>query len=198
MEPNMSRHAGPEGGEHYVLFDTAIGTCGVAWRAKGLTRVQLPERDRRGTEARLRASGAVACTGPAPDSVTRAIVALQRYFAGRETDLREVDLDLDGVSPFHRKVYETARSIGWGQTASYGMLAERVGAPGAARAVGQAMARNPVPIIVPCHRVIASERKLGGFSAFGGSVTKERLLALEGVRLAAPAPLLEPLERAQR
>ena len=75
------------------------------------------------------------------------------------------------------------------------MLAQQVGSPGAARAVGQAMARNPVPVIIPCHRVIASERKVGGFSAFGGTVTKERLLALEGVKLAAEAPLLEPLER---
>ena len=191
----MSRRGQPEPTEDYVLFDTAMGMCGVAWSRKGLTRLQLPERDTRSTRARLRAGAAVPCMGPAPPSVTRAIAALQRYFAGGVIDLRAVDLDLDRVSPFYRRVYDAARSIGWGQTTSYGMLAQQVGSPGAARAVGQAMARNPVPVIIPCHRVIASERKVGGFSAFGGTVTKERLLALEGVKLAAEAPLLEPLER---
>jgi methylated-DNA-[protein]-cysteine S-methyltransferase len=192
MESNMSRRGQARAREHYALFDTAIGPCGLAWSVKGLTRLQLPERDRRATEARLQAGSAVGCTEPVPESVTRAIVALQHYFEGRELDLRDVALDLDRVSPFHRRVYEAARSISWGQTASYGMLARQVGAPGAARAIGQALARNPMPIIIPCHRVIASGRKVGGFSAFGGAVTKARLLALEGIRLAAPAPLLEP------
>ena len=190
MEPNMSRRGPPETSEHYLLFDTAIGTCGVAWRGKGLMRLQLPERDRRATEMRLRAGSAVACAGPVPVSVTRAIAALQCYFAGRPIDLCTVDLDLDRVSPFHRRVYETARTIGWGQTTSYGMLARQVGAPGAARAVGQALARNPVPIIIPCHRVIASGHRVGGFSAFGGTATKERLLRLEGITLAAQKALL--------
>jgi methylated-DNA-[protein]-cysteine S-methyltransferase len=156
---------------------------------------ELPERDRRATEQRLRAGSAVACTGLAPASVTRAIAALQRYFAGGKIDLRDVELDLDRVSPFHRKVYEAARSIGWGQTTSYGKLARQVGAPGAARAVGQAMGRNPAPIIIPCHRVIASGHKVGGFSAFGGTVTKERLLVLEGINLAAQMALLPRNER---
>jgi methylated-DNA-[protein]-cysteine S-methyltransferase len=190
----MSRHEEPAASEHYVLFDTAIGTCGVAWSAKGLTRLQLPECDRRATEQRLRDGSAQAWMGPAPVPVTRAIVALQRYIAGCEIDFRNVELDLHRISPFHRRVYEAARGIGWGQTASYGMLARRVGAPGAARAVGQAMARNPVPIIIPCHRIIASGLKVGGFSAFGGVFTKERLLALEGVGLAAQV-LLPPLRQ---
>jgi methylated-DNA-[protein]-cysteine S-methyltransferase len=197
MEPNMSRRGPPETSEHYLLFDTAIGTCGAAWSGKGLTRLQLPERDRRATEMRLRAESAVACTGPMPVSVTRAIAALQCYFAGREIDFRTVDLDLDCVSPFHRRVYEAARTIGWGQTTSYGMLARQVGVPSAARAVGQALARNPVPVIIPCHRIIASGHKVGGFSAFGGTATKERLLRLEAITLPARMALL-PLAELQR
>jgi methylated-DNA-[protein]-cysteine S-methyltransferase len=109
-----------------------------------------------------------------------------------------VALDLTGVSPFHAQVYDAARAIAWGQTASYGELARRVGAPGAARAVGQAMGRNPVPIIIPCHRVLASGHKLGGFSAFGGAGTKQRLLALEGVSLGGDQPCLPGLPPERR
>ncbi len=95
-------------------------------------------------------------------------------------------LDLTGVSDFHRQIYEKARGIGWGETSTYGALARQAGFPDAARAVGQAMGRNPIPIIIPCHRVLASGRKVGGFSAFGGADTKQRLLALEGVELGEP------------
>jgi len=90
------------------------------------------------------------------------------------------------VPPFYVRVYEIARQIGWGETATYGELAARVGSPGAARGVGQALSRNPVAVIIPCHRILASGNKVGGFSAFGGSVSKERLLALEDVRLGVP------------
>ena len=90
------------------------------------------------------------------------------------------------MPPFYVRVYEIARQIGWGETATYGELAARVGSPGAARGVGQALSRNPVAVIIPCHRILASGNKVGGFSAFGGTVSKERLLALEGVRLGAP------------
>ena len=132
---------------------------------------------------------------PAP--VRSAIDALQRYFAGDTVDFCDIELDLSRDSPFHRSIYAVARTIPWGRTATYGSLARQVGEPGAARAIGQAMGRNPIPIIVPCHRVIASSGKLGGFSAHGGTATKERLLALEGIELAAMAPLL-PLMRADR
>ena len=108
---------------------------------------------------------------------------LERYFAGERIDFASVALDLGGVGPFHRAIYDATRSLGWGQTATYGDLARQAGSPGAARAVGQAMGHNPVPIIIPCHRVLAAGRKIGGFSAYGGALTKERLLALEGVHL---------------
>src|SRR5262249_55966531 len=105
-------------------------------------------------------------------------------------DFASVAVDLRGVGGFRRKVYEAARSIGWGQTASYGELARRMGAPRAARAVGQALGANSIPIIIPCHRIVASGGGIGGFSAFGGKRGKQRLLALEGVRLGEESPLL--------
>jgi methylated-DNA-[protein]-cysteine S-methyltransferase len=184
---------GPRQG--YRLFDTAFGVCGIAWSADGLIRLQLPERGIGATEARLRKDDTA---GPAlpPPPIAASIAALQRYFRGEMLDLSGVPVDLTGVSSFFAEIYRRAREVGWGATATYGDLAQRAGSPGAARAVGQAMARNPVPIVIPCHRVLASGRKIGGFSAFGGTVTKERLLALEGVSLLADAPLLAALEEA--
>lgn len=181
------------GQEHYALFDTEIGACGVAWSERGLTRLQLPEADRRATERRLQARAARPATTP-PPPVARAIAKVRQYLAGEAVDFTPVAVDLSGISPFHAQVYDAARALGWGETATYGEVARRVGAPGAARAVGQAMGRNPVPIIIPCHRVLAAGRKPGGFSAYGGVDTKARLLALEGVRLGKGQPSLPGLE----
>lgn len=167
--------------DDYCLFDTAIGPCGVAWSARELTRLQLPEADRAAAEKRLRAaSGSPAPTVP-PPSIREAIAAIQRYLAGERVDFSFVAIDLTRTDPFQRKVYEAARSLGWGQTTTYGALARLAGFPDGARAVGQALGRNPVPLIVPCHRILASGGRIGGFSAPGGAFTKERLLALEGV-----------------
>jgi methylated-DNA-[protein]-cysteine S-methyltransferase len=174
---------------HYCLFDTAIGACGIAWNERGLTRLQLPETDRSATERRLRASAAKASQG-APAEIDQLIAVIQDYMTGRSVDFTAVAIDLRDVEPFQRKVYEAARSIPWGQIASYGELARQTGSPGAARAVGHALSRNPVPVIIPCHRILAKGHRIGGFSAPGGTFTKERLLALEGVRIAAGTPLL--------
>jgi len=167
----------------YCLFDTAFGLCGVGWNEAGITRLQLPCADAGDTEGRLqRETGGAAAREPTRP-VAAVIADLQRYFTGRAIDFTPVRLDLAGASPASRRIYAAARAVGWGETTSYGALARRVGAPGAARAVGRAMATNPVPIIIPCHRVLASDGRLGGFSAFGGTVQKERLLILERVRL---------------
>jgi methylated-DNA-[protein]-cysteine S-methyltransferase len=105
-----------------------------------------------------------------------------------------LQLDLAGQGEFFRKIYDAARRISWGHTTTYGALAKEVGVgPEAARDVGQAMAKNPVPLIIPCHRVLAAGGKLGGFSAPGGSSTKERMLELEGIRLGAPPPAQQTL-----
>lgn len=170
-------------GDGYCLFDTAFGVCGVGWSETGLTRLQLPCADVADTEGRLRRETGGAAASDPPGAISAVIADLQRYFAGEAIDFAPVGLDLAGASPTFRSIYAAAREVGWGETTSYGALARRVGSPGAARAVGRAMATNPVPIIIPCHRVLASDGRLGGFSAFGGTVQKERLLILERVRL---------------
>jgi methylated-DNA-[protein]-cysteine S-methyltransferase len=179
--------------EHYCMFETAIGPCGVAWTDEGLTRLQLPESNRDATERRLRKRAGSAGPDLPPPPIRRAITDLQSYMTGHRVDFATVPIDWAGVGPFHLRIYEVTRALAWGETASYGEIARRAGAPVVARAVGQAMSRNPVPVIMPCHRVLTADRKIGGFSAYGGAVTKERLLALEGVRLEADAPLLPGL-----
>jgi methylated-DNA-[protein]-cysteine S-methyltransferase len=179
---------------HYRLMDTPIGPVGVAWTGRGLARLQLPERDAGATERRLLRGGSGARPGTPTREAARAIAAVERYLAGERVDLSAIALDLDGVGEFHRRIYAVARRIEWGKTTTYGALARQAGCPDAARAVGQAMGRNPVPIVIPCHRVLAAGDRVGGFSAFGGADAKRRLLALEGVRLAGDAPLLPGLE----
>jgi methylated-DNA-[protein]-cysteine S-methyltransferase len=161
--------------------------------------VQLPEADRDATLRRLRRDPAQPTADKPPRAVEQAIGRIQSYLAGERVDFAGVALDLTGMGAFHRKIYEAARRIRWGQTATYGELAQQAGAPGAARAVGQALGRNPLPIIIPCHRILAAGGKVGGFSAFGGPSTKQRLLALEGVHLGAgDLPLLRGLPPARR
>lgn len=174
-----------------ALFDTAIGRCGVAWSGRGLVVVQLPERDDATTLARVRRGAPDAVETPPPPAIRAAIDGIVALLAGGRTDLTGVPLDLDGVPPFHRRIYDVVRAIPPGATLTYGEVAARAGEPGAARAVGQAMGRNPVPIVVPCHRVLAAGSRPGGFSAPGGVATKRRLLAIEGVPLEAPLPLFE-------
>jgi methylated-DNA-[protein]-cysteine S-methyltransferase len=175
--------------EHYFLFDTAIGACGVAWSPHGVTRLQLPEADRSVTERRLSTRAAKASRA-APAEINQLMAEIQRYMTGRSVDFASVAIDLTGIGPFQRKVYEAARAVPWSRTVSYGELARQTGSPGAACAVGHALSRNPVPIIIPCHRVLAKGHRIGGFSAHGGTFTKERLLALEGVHIDAGTPVL--------
>jgi len=170
---------------HYALFDTAIGPCGVAWSEQGLLRMQLPGADGRDTELRMRRfPGYVAATPP--DHVARAIAQLKTHMDGERSDFSWVDVDMQGIDAADRKVYEAARDIPWGNTLTYGELASRAGMAGAATDVGQSLSRNRMAIIVPCHRIVASGDRLGGFSAFGGPETKLRLLELEGVRPGTP------------
>lgn len=160
----------------YALFDTDIGVCGLAWTQAGISRVQLPESDTSATEARL---ARMADAGPPGPRVRAAITALERYFIGETVDFTGIDLDLGAVSPFERAVYDIARRTGWGAVTTYGAIAAELGGPALARAVGRALGANPVPIIVPCHRVLAARGELGGFSAHGGRILKQWLLELE-------------------
>ena len=173
---------------HHALFDTAIGACGVAWSPRGLVAVSLPERDEATTEKRIAGKSGSAGRATPPPAVARAIEQIQLYFAGARVDFATVSIDLSAVDEARRRIYETMRALGFGETTTYGQLAKLTGATGweGARDVGIAMARNPMPIVVPCHRVLAAGGKLGGFSAYGGTTTKEKLLELEGVRLGPP------------
>jgi methylated-DNA-[protein]-cysteine S-methyltransferase len=167
-------------GQEYCLFETALGVCGLAWSAAGLTRVQLPERDPRTTERRLARVGRRAAAGEAPPGVAACIAGLRHHAAGERPDFAGVALDPLGVGAFDLRIYAALRAVPWGETTTYGALAAAVGEPGAGRAVGAAMARNPWPVVVPCHRVLEASGRLGGFSAHGGRVTKAALLRLEG------------------
>ncbi len=167
----------------FALFDTAIGRCGIAWGDRGIAGVQLPEAGEPETRARMLHRFPAAGETIPPPEVQRAIDGIVGLLRGGESDLSGVALDMEHVPAFHRRVYEVARTIPPGMTLSYGAIAARIGASGAARAVGQALGRNPFPIVVPCHRVLAAGGKIGGFSAEGGITTKRRMLAIEGAQL---------------
>lgn len=183
---------------HYCLIETDLGTLGLVWSDAGIVRLQLPERTPTATERRLTRRVDHAGTARPPAPIVQAGKLLRQYMKGKRIDFADVALDLTRTSDFHRAIYAVARRLAWGETTTYGALAREAGSPDAARAVGQAMGRNPVPIIIPCHRVLASGQKVGGFSAFGGAATKERLLAMEGVHLGEGTPLLPGLLSAAR
>jgi len=177
----------------YAAFETALGWCGVAWGPRGLRALQLPEKERPALLTRLAARfpDLAEAAPPRPIRTVLAHVAKALTRAGGLSDLPwpaafDGLLDWTGVPPFHRRVYDAACRIPRGETLSYGALAAAVGSPGAARAVGQAMQRNPFPLLVPCHRVLAAGGKLGGFTAPGGATTKRALLALEKAAATTP------------
>lgn len=171
----------------YALFKSPVGDCALAWNAIGLVAVQLPERSAAATHARLRRRFPGARANKPPRRVRQAMAAIERLLRGGRDTLAAIPLDLSRCSPFYRRVYEIARTIPAGETWTYGTLAARAGSPGAARAVGQAMARNPFPLVVPCHRVTGAHGWAGGFSAHGGVGTKFRLLRIEGAPAGLPA-----------
>jgi len=174
----------------YCLFDTPLGACGIAWKEEetsglrpAVTFFQLPEATRRAAETRLaRSSGVRKATAP-PPPIAGIIKKVQRHLRGDVQDFRDVVVDLDAAGPFARQVYETVRTIPSGRTTSYGELARAMNRPTAARAVGQALGRNPIPLLIPCHRVLARGDKPGGFSAHGGWKTKAKMLEIEGATI---------------
>ncbi len=178
----------------FTLFATAVGDCAVAWNSVGLTGVWLPEA----TVARLRAR--IARRFPrlheaaAPTGVAEAISAIQRLLEGERIDLGDVRIDASQLDVFDRQVYAAARTIAPGRVLTYAALAQRVGGSASARAVGQSLGRNPFPIVVPCHRIVAAHGELGGFSAPGGAATKRRLLTIENARLEGPSDLFDAIE----
>lgn len=184
----------------YTLFDTPIGCCAVVWSGRGIAGVQLPGASRQATQVRVRKRFHDALEAVPPADVQHAIAAMIALLEGEARDLGDVTLDTEGIPAFNRKVYEIARGIPPGETLTYGEIAERLGGRHLARAVGQALGENPIPLIVPCHRVLAAGGRSGGFSASGGVVTKLRLLTIEraqpgGPTLFGPLPLSVPRRR---
>ena len=158
----------------YTTFDTAIGWVGMLGSAKGLLRITLPQPSVQEAH-RLLGDGVNNATW-SPHYFEGLIERLKTYFSGRKATFPD-ELDLSRATPFQRRVWEATRLIPYGETRSYTWVAEQLGRPKAVRAVGQALGRNPVPIVVPCHRVLTSSGKLGGFR--GGLEMKRHLLSLE-------------------
>jgi methylated-DNA-[protein]-cysteine S-methyltransferase len=163
----------------FAIFDTAIGRCGIAWGEHGINAVQLPMSSEDKTRARIRQRYGDIAEAPPTAEVQRAIDGIVELLAGKPNDLSDVVLDLDGVPEFNRGVYDIARTIPPGKTMTYGDIAKRLGGVELSRDVGQALGRNPCPIVVPCHRVLAADGALTGFSAPGGIMTKRRMLEIE-------------------
>jgi methylated-DNA-[protein]-cysteine S-methyltransferase len=170
----------------YSIFPTAIGSVGVAWTPRAIVAIQMPRPTPAETVGAVSELAAGAPRSEPPVFVRDAQLLIRRHVAGELNDLRGVRVDYGGLTPFQRRVCESARRIPIGDTRSYGEVAEMAGAPGAARAVGQVMATNRLPLIIPCHRVLAAGKRAGGFNAAGGVSTKARLLAIEGMKLRTP------------
>jgi len=180
------------------LFSTAIGPCGLAWGPGGIVAVQLPEPTEAATRQRMlkglprgHTLDPSAHDAVAPPAIQAAVSGIQALLAGERRDLQELVLDMSGISDFHQKVYGIARAIAPGQTRTYGDVAEALGDKRWARAVGQALGSNPFAPVVPCHRVLAAGGRAGGFSAGGGTLTKLRMLEIEGAALGGTASLFD-------
>ncbi len=178
--------------QSYTTFETRLGFAAIAWDATGVIGLRLPAKTEAAAEAAMRKRlPKAARANPAP-AMGILIENITRYFLGEKIDFSAVKVDLGPQNPFFSKVYAEVRKLGWGETTTYGAIAEVLGeAPQAARDVGRAMAANPVPLIVPCHRVLAAGGKIGGFSAPGGARSKAHMLRIEGLAIdsdaAAPA-----------
>ncbi|HEX2128479.1 MAG TPA: methylated-DNA--[protein]-cysteine S-methyltransferase [Solirubrobacterales bacterium] len=173
---------------NFTLFETALGWCGVAWQGVRITAVELPAADPDRVRARLRRAGAGSEADP-PHQVAEACGLIASLLAGEPADLRAIPVAEEDTADFERNVYAVTRTIPPGDTLTYGEIANRLGDPALAREVGAALGRNPTPLVVPCHRVVAADGRLGGFSAPGGQRTKRRLLEIEGA-ITEPAPTL--------
>ena len=178
----------------FTLFDTAIGRCGIAWAGSGIVGAALPGPSDGQIRGRFHERFPGSAESPPPAALEPVIEAVVALMAGGKPDLSDAPLDLSATPPFHQRVYAVARKIPPGQTMTYGEIAQALGEPReAARAVGEAMARNPIPILMPCHRVLGAGGKPGGFSAPGGVETKLKLLEIEGARIGETPTLFDAL-----
>jgi methylated-DNA-[protein]-cysteine S-methyltransferase len=170
----------------FTLFDSPVGCCAIVWNERGVAGVRFLEGDGRATRDRIARRFPTAREATPPKEILRAIDGVVALLGGELIDLSGVEIDTTGMPDFNRQVYEIARTIPAGSTLTYGEIAERLGDRNLARDVGTALGQNPIPIIVPCHRVLAADGKLGGFSAPGGVSSKARLLTIEGAQPGGP------------
>ena len=180
-------------GRGYAVFDTVIGRCGIAWGDSGIVAVQLPQAREIETRRRMLRQYPDARELRPSLNAEIAIEAMAALLRGQPCDFSDVELDMNGMPPFSRRVYEFARTIPRGETLTFADLAKRLGASGAAHAVGQAIGRNPLAILVPCHRLLAAEGEADGFSMNGGVISKRRLLSIEGTKTTASKTLFDVL-----
>ena len=172
----------------FTSFETAHGFVALAWNADGkISALRLPSASAAEAERGVRRRLGDAEPGEPPAAIAEAIAAIRRYFEGEAIDFAALPLDLGAQNPLFAQIYAHVRALKWGESTTYGAVAKAVGGgPETARDVGQAMGANPVPLIVPCHRVLAAGNRIGGFSAPGGSDSKARMLELEGVAVDQP------------
>lgn len=165
--------------QKFSLFETALGPCGIVWTERGIAGVNLPEGSDEKTRARLKKRFPDAEEAAPPAEIQKIIRDVIALVAGEKIDFSYVQLDHAPLPEFSKRVYEIVRRIPIGHTLTYGDIARKLGDVGLSREVGQAMGRNPTPIVMPCHRVVAASGKAGGFSAPGGVDTKMKLLSIE-------------------
>jgi methylated-DNA-[protein]-cysteine S-methyltransferase len=185
--------------QHFAIFDTPIGACGIVWNDFGIIGVQLPEATEGRTRTRLlkRFRGARE-TEPSP-KIAATISQIAALLSGERADFSGAKLDVRSLPEFNRRVYGIASTIPAGAVMTYGEIAAKLGEePQAARDVGKALGENPIPLIIPCHRVLAANGKPGGYSGSGGVKTKLKLLTIEGAKISDEPSLFEKLPLASR
>lgn len=179
-------------GAAFFIFPTAIGEVAIAWRGERVVGTFLPEASAEALRARVQRRLPGAAEAAPPTFVANLADKIVALLAGGRPDFSDAPLALDGLPELERSVYRAALAIPAGTTLTYGALAEAIGAPGAARAVGAALGRNPFPIVIPCHRILAASGS-GGFSAPGGASTKLKLLQIEKAKRAEDGGLFDEL-----
>ena len=175
----------------FCLFDTAFGPCAIAWGDRGVIGLTLAEGDEARTRARMRRRYPGAAEAAPPAHIADVVGRIRALFQGAKDDLADVPVDWSQVPAFDRQVLEICRAIPPGQTSTYGDIARQLGELALSRGVGQALGRNPFPIVVPCHRVLGADGKAGGFSGGVGVETKLQMLNLERAKTSASPTLFD-------
>jgi len=173
----------------YCVFNTAVGRCAILWRGMLLQRVLLPAADEGRLVALVRRIDPQASAAAPPAALAAVVDGIIALCSGQSPRFDDAPVDRALIEPFAGRVYAALAAVGFGETTTYGAIAEQLGDKGLARAVGAALGANPFPIVIPCHRVTASGGAIGGFSAPGGAETKRRLLEIEGAFALTTLPL---------